>query len=170
MSLLSGLSSRVLRATSRTSIRPPAQMALRSLSSNVLDGSVDTASPDFKESQAAMVRTAQNSVTRSGRHISYTTFRMASWTSSDPAALAGVKVEMAPTVTLKYADNTSKNVTLDARTLYDDKSGDPNDLFSVILDKNTDNAITAVRIVPTGNGVGKATLNVSFKTPTLLIL
>ncbi len=78
------------------------------------------------------------------------------WTAGDPAAAAGVPTSAAVSVRLDYANGTSTNFTLDDRTVYDDESGDPDDLFTVTVVDDT------VTVHPTGNGVGSATLNVSF--------
>ncbi|MCA9513816.1 MAG: hypothetical protein KC635_02635, partial [Myxococcales bacterium] len=77
--------------------------------------------------------------------------------AANPAALAGVATEAAVSVRLDYENGTAADFTLDPRTRYDDVSGDPSDLFAVVADEH------GVRVVPTGNGVGQATLKVAFE-------
>jgi len=86
-----------------------------------------------------------------------------SWRVKDPATVAGVPVSSGVKVTLKYGDGSSKDVTLDKRTIFDDATGDPKDLFTLKVDKDKDGNPTKVTILPTGKDVGKATLTITFK-------
>ena len=83
-------------------------------------------------------------------------------TATDPAVSAGVASDSAVSVILGYEDGTSKDFTLDTRTQYDDATGDPNDLFTVEITKDAQDVPTAVKVMPTGTGVGSATLKVTF--------
>ena len=76
--------------------------------------------------------------------------------AADPAAAAGVAVDAEVTVTLSYEDGTDADFTLDERTVYDDVTGDPMDLFELSVGAD------GITVVPTGAGVGTATLGVSF--------
>ena len=48
--------------------------------------------------------------------------------------------------------------TLDPDTIYDDEALDADDLFTVEVTRDADGAATEVWVVPTGNGVGTASL------------
>jgi len=63
---------------------------------------------------------------------------------------------------LGYQDNSREDFTLDHRTQWDDVSGDPSDLFRIEITVDDDDNPTRVSIVPTGKGVGTATLKVGF--------
>ena len=76
---------------------------------------------------------------------------------TDPAAVIGVPTSADVTVTLEYENGTSADFTLDERTVYDAQSGDPSDLFALVVEE------TGVTVVATGKGVGTAALNVSFE-------
>ncbi len=93
-----------------------------------------------------------------------------SWQPSDQAATAGVANDSGLSVVLKYGDGSSKDVTLDKRTLYDDKTGDPSDLFEVKVTKGKDGSPIKVRVIPTGKGVGKAALTVGFKQAKSIVV
>ena len=85
------------------------------------------------------------------------------WKKTDPAAVAGVAAFSGSVIILKYANGTKKQFTNDPRVVWDAKSMDPKDLFIVQLAKDKAGKITGVSIVPTGKGVGKASVKVTFK-------
>jgi len=139
--------------------KPPRIKALGTKQGNLVSASWQVCGKDIVSGQGGV---KINLPPPTGATLSVSLPRIAK-SASDPAAVAGVALESPTVATLLYKNGTKKNFTLDKRTKWDDSSGDPKDLFKVVITKDKNGNHSKVRIVATGKGAGKATLKVTFE-------